>query len=82
MTVINFLLVYDTELGRLLECQEYTDSAAAVARYSALEREYAGQGKFEIVLLGADSLETIKRTHGQYFASDADAIASPYLAGV
>lgn len=74
--------MYNIELGRLVDCQNYTDSAEAVARYAALEREYAGQGKFEIVLVGADSLETIKRTHGQYFAGDADAIASPYLAGV
>jgi hypothetical protein len=34
------------------------------------------------VLVGADSNETIKRTHGQYFADEADATASPYLAGV
>ena len=47
-----------------------------------LERKYAGQGNFEIVLVGADSIETIKRTHGQYFADNGDAQASPYLAGV
>jgi hypothetical protein len=82
MPLIQYLLVYNIELGRLVECHDYTDSAEAVARYAELEREYAGQGKFEIVLVGADSLETIKRTHGQYFASDADAVASPYLAGV
>ncbi|MEY2441862.1 MAG: hypothetical protein QOJ46_1288, partial [bacterium] len=39
-------------------------------------------GKYEIVLVGADSIETIKRTHGQYFAGEANAHASPYLAGV
>lgn len=82
MPLIHFLLVYNIELGRLVEWKDYTDSSEAVARYAELEREYAGQGKFEIVLLGANSLETIKRTHGQYFAADADAIASPYLAGV
>jgi hypothetical protein len=82
MPLIHFLLVYNNELGHLVDCKDYTNSAEAVARYTELEREYAGQGKFEIVLVGADSLDTIKRTHGQYFAGDADAIASPYLAGV
>ncbi len=82
MPLIHYLLIYNIELGHLVGCESFTDSAAAVGKYAALEREYAGQGKFEIVLVGADSIETIKRTHGQYFDDDANAIASPYLAGV
>ena len=35
-----------------------------------------------IVLVGADSIDTIKRTHGQYFEDGDQAHASPYLAGV
>jgi len=82
MPLIHFLLIYNIELGRLVSCNEFRDSALAVAKYSELEREYAGQGKFEIVLVGADSIETIKRTHGQYFDDADDAHASPYLVGV
>lgn len=82
MPLIHYLLIYNIELGRLVDTQEFTDAAAAGARYAELERKYAGQGAFEIVLVGADSIETIKRTHGQYFAGDGDATASPYLAGV
>ena len=82
MPLIHYLLIYNIDLGRLVETQEFTDAPAAAARYAALERRYAGQGNFEIVLVGADSIETIKRTHGQYFADDAAAHASPYLAGV
>ncbi len=82
MPLIHFLLIYNIELGRLVETCEFSDAAAAVARYAELERRYAGQGNFEIVLVGADSIETIRRTHGQYFADQANAEASPYLAGV
>jgi hypothetical protein len=82
VSLIHFLLIYNIDLGHLVEYKEFTDASLAVAEYSKLEREYAGQGNFEIVLVGADSIETIKRTHGQYFTEDGDAHASPYLAGV
>lgn len=82
MPLIHFLLIYNIELGRLVETHEFSDAAAAGAQYAQLERRYAGQGKYEIVLVGADSIDTIKRTHGQYFADQDNAQASPYLAGV
>ena len=82
MPLIHYLLIYNIELGRLVETREFHDAGEAAATYAQLERRYAGQGNFEIVLVGADSIETIKRTHGQYFADDVDAVASPYLAGV
>jgi hypothetical protein len=80
--LIHYLLIYNMDLGRLVETHEFTDAAAAAARYAELERMYAGRSAFEIVLVGADSIDTIKRTHGQYFADDAAAQASPYLTGV
>ena len=82
MPLIHFLLIYNIELGRLVETEEFTDARVAGARYAELERRYAGQRAFEIVLVGADSIDTIKRTHGQYFADGDHALASPYLAGV
>jgi hypothetical protein len=80
--LIHYLLIYNIDLGRLVETQEFDDASAAATRYAELEREYAGRGTFEIVLVGADSIETIKRTHGQYFEDPASAEASPFLAGV
>ena len=80
MPLIHFLLIYNIEMGRLVEICEFSDAAAAVARYAELERRYAGQGNFEIVLVGADSIETIKQTHAHYFERVAS--SSPYLAGV
>jgi len=82
MPLIHYLLIYDIDLGHLVDTEEFTDAAKAVARYAELERIYAGQERFEVVLVGADSIETIKRTHGQYFDGAADPQASPYLAGV
>ncbi len=82
MPLIHYLLIYNIDLGRLVETQEFTDATAAAARYAELERKYEGQDSFEIVLVGADSIDTIKRTHGQYFSDDAAAHASPYLTGV
>lgn len=81
MPLIHYLLIYSIDLGRLVKTEEFTDASKAAVTYAALEREYAGKGSFEIVLVGADSLETIKRTHGQYFEDDV-AHASPFLAGV
>lgn len=81
MPLIHYLLIYNIDLGRLVDTQEFSDASAAAAKYADLEREYAGRGTFEIVLLGADSIDTIKRTHGQYFDADVPH-ASPFLAGV
>lgn len=82
MPLHHYLLVYNITLGRLVETVEFRDAKAAAARYEELEREYAGRGEFEIVLVGADSLDTIKRTHGQYFSGHTAPAASPYLTGV
>ena len=35
--------------------------------YQEAERESRGRSDLDVVLLGADSLETIKRTHSSYF---------------
>jgi len=65
----HFLLVYSYAEGRLIAQGEYTDEAEAAAAYTEAEREYRGRlSDFEIVLVGSDSIETIMRTHGHYFA--------------
>lgn len=79
MALQHFLLVYDLTVHRLIEQQEFDDGDEAAAAYSALEGEYKGRDDLEIVLVGADSIETIKRTHAHYF--DAVSTGSPFLAG-
>jgi hypothetical protein len=78
--IIHFLLVYDRKLQKLVFQQPYTDSAEAVRAYEEMEEKHRDDRHMEIVLVGADSLETIMLTHGNYF--DAVPSASPYLAGV
>ncbi len=77
----HFLLVYDHEKGRLIETREFgTDSKAAVAAYAAKERELENQRLIEIVLIGSDSIDTVKLTHANYF--NGSVTLSKYLAGL
>ena len=56
------------------------DGDRAVAAYTAKEKELEGKGAIEIVLIGSDSLETVKLTHANYF--DGSVAVSKYLAGI
>jgi vacuolar-type H+-ATPase subunit F/Vma7 len=78
MALRHFLLVYDFDAQRLTGQQEFKDGEEAANAYAALERQYKGRDDLEVVLVGADSIETIKRTHAHYF--DAVEVASPFLA--
>lgn len=69
-----FLIVFDSEQQKLVEARDVgTDRAAALTAYGACEDEY-GMSRFrlQIVLLGAESLDAIRRTHSQYFSASAD----------
>jgi len=63
----HFLVIYDIETRRA-EVREFgTDYDAAQQAYAQVEREARDSTGSDIVLLSADSLETIKRTHSSYF---------------
>lgn len=70
VSLIHFLLVFDVKKQELISHEAFSegDVAAATTRYAELEREYRGDLDVEIVLVGADSLDTIKQTHGNYFS--------------
>lgn len=77
----HFLLVFDHEQGKLIETQEFgEDSDAAVAAYASKEAQYGDQKRVEIVLVGSDSIETVKLTHANYFYCSVS--VSKYLAGI
>jgi hypothetical protein len=77
----HFLLVFDHVQGRLVDQLEFgTDSKAAVAAYTQKEQELHDQRSIEIVLIGSDSIETVKLTHANYF--DGSVAVSKYLAGL
>jgi hypothetical protein len=62
----HFLVIYDVAAQKAT-VREFDDYEAAVAAYESLEKENLGRDDLDIVLLGADSLETIKKTHSSYF---------------
>jgi hypothetical protein len=74
-----FLLVYDRRRGKLKRQPKQFSSAQladAVRERFALERKYASDKNTEIVLLGGDSIATLRRTHGRYFKSFRELLAS------
>jgi hypothetical protein len=84
MPLVHFLLVYDHSQQQLVYEQAFSDAAVALKAYEAMEEKHRNETEKEIVLVGADSIETVKLTHGNYWAADpcATPAASPYLAGV
>ena len=77
-----FIRVYDLAM-RHVEVHEYgADVEAANTAYSTLEDAHAG-GKYEVVLVGADSIETIERTHSPYFSTGtAIEVVEAFLAAI
>ena len=84
MPLVHFLLVYDRSQQRLVLEQPYTDPAVALKAYEEMEERHRHDTDKEIVLVGADSIETVRLTHGNYFDAEPGThpAASPYLAGV
>lgn len=75
MALLHFLLVYDLKQQKLLDSERFDDADEASSAYAAKEGEYRGRDDLEIVLVGADSLDTIRRTHSHYFdATDASSL--------
>jgi len=77
----HFLLVFNHDEERLAELIEFEhDSEAALTAYAAKEREWRDKPRCEVVLIGSDSLDTVKLTHANYF--DGSVAVSKYLAGI
>ena len=63
----HFLVIYDIA-ARHAEVRPFeTDYDAAQEAYEQVEQETRDRSDLDVVLLSADSLETIKRTHSSYF---------------
>lgn len=79
-TAVYFLLVYSFDTNELVYQEECGDREAAIAAYDAMERQYRGTlDRFEVVLIGADSIETVMKTHGHYFRTSSDSMFSEFL---
>jgi hypothetical protein len=66
----HFLVVYNLADGKAHVDPFGTDYEAALAAYARAEEDFANRETYDIVLLGADSIETIKRTHSSYFHTE------------
>jgi hypothetical protein len=77
----HFLIVYDIPTSKASVRDFGTDYDAALAAYAEIEGEMRGRDDLDIVLVGADSLETVKRTHSSYFDT-AETFESLLPAGV
>ena len=71
MAIENFLIVFNHKTDELVAFEPFGPNVdAATERYAATEREYRDRPDhedFEIVLVGADSRETLEVTHSRYF---------------
>jgi hypothetical protein len=76
-----FLLIYDLT-SRALQHEEFgRDHTGAAERYSALEELHRENDSIEVVLVGADSFDTIKRTHSHYFMERDEDVFREFLEG-
>jgi hypothetical protein len=77
----HFLLVFDHESGTLLREEHFgRDADKAVVAYGECEATYKDSRQIEIVLIGSDSIETVRLTHANYY--DGSVAVSKYLAGI
>lgn len=68
----HFILVFDHRKGELIDQREFgTDSQSAVREYAEQEKRFRDDELIDIVLVGSDSIETVKHTHANYFDGSA-----------
>lgn len=68
----HYLLIFDHAVGALAEdVIEFTDVEEAVAAYEKAEARLDTADRVEVVLIGSDSLDTVRATHGNYFDGTA-----------
>ncbi len=74
-----FLITYDLR-DREVKVDDFdSDFEAAAGMYSVLEERYEETDGIEVVLVGADSIETIHKTHSHYFAKSAGDLLDQFL---
>lgn len=65
----HFLLVFDHAKNELIDILEFgSDATSATKKYGELEKELRNSLMMDIVLVGSDSIETVKVTHANYFS--------------
>lgn len=67
----HFLLTFDIGRETASVRSFGEDYDAALAAYDQVEEQHRHDPQIEVVLLGADSIETLRKTHSSYFMGDA-----------
>lgn len=67
-----FVLVFDRRRGELLQEEEFADSQEALRSRFDLEGRYRDSPDIEVVVLGAQSRDALRRTHGRYYKTVAN----------
>lgn len=68
----HFILLFDRLAGHMVDQLNFgTDARKAVSKYEELEEEYRHQSHMDIVLVGSDSIDTVRVTHANYFDGSA-----------
>ena len=75
--LVHFLLVYDHATGALREELTFRDPQEALAAYAEMEEKHRHEPRVEIVLVGADSLATVRQTHAHYFEASNLSVPLP-----
>ncbi len=66
--LIHFLLVFNRVTGELVSIDQFEEQDQATSALSLLERSHEDEDQIEVVLISADSVDTLKKTHGHYFS--------------
>ena len=76
----HYLLVYNRLSGLLEDLREFgMDSVGTLEVYAATEEDHRDSEWMQFVLIGSDSLDTVRITHSNYFAPAGN--GSKYFAG-
>lgn len=65
--LVHFLIAFDHQENRVVEITDFQDPAKASEKYVEWEHRFEDDSNVEVVLIGSDSIETIRRTHPNYF---------------
>ena len=76
----HFILLFDRHAGKMVDQLDFGfDSKTAIAKYEELEQEHRHEHNMDIVLVGSDSIETVKITHANYFDGSAKDVYADVL---
>jgi hypothetical protein len=72
-----FLIIYDKSVGEVTEVREYGEADRAQALRDRFRHERANRSNpaIEVVLLGGESEQAVRKTHSRYFKTTRELAA-------